>query len=381
MNEIEIIICLLLLFMGVPDLCRWLRRPALVYPIFVVIGLLIAPATDGAVKTMLVQAGQVGFLLLLFEVGLEIELPRFREFRGPMARVLAWTLLQYPVIFALAWLAGLRWIGCLIACAAFTGCSVGMGYEGWKHYPGLDYLERRKILMMMLTLEIFAIVLLSVETTFYEHAPTWLVGLKLAGIVTVVALISLFARRIKLIIEHLLKQAIHWRVHLIVLFVLVVCAIGERLGLSAIKTAFFLGLFLSRIEHEGQSLDAYIAPVSRRFLIPIFFFALGLQISWEYLFSWVGLVAVGSAALILAMRWMIQRWVLPVGGKSDSARNAFLLLCPNLTIAALAAGVLMMDPSTVKPASLVLLTGLFITVPAILMLPAPPEGAALEEGH
>lgn len=382
MNEIEIIICLLLLFMGVPDLCRWLRRPALVYPIFVVFGLLIAPLTDGQVKTMLVQAGQVGFLLLLFEVGLEIDLPRFRDFRGPLARALAWALLQYPVIFALGWLAGLRWIGCLITCAALTGCSVGMGYPGWKHFPGLDYLARRKILMMMLALEIFAIVLLSVETTFYEKAPTWVLGLKLAGIVTVIALISLFARRIKLILEHLLKQAIHWRVHLIVLFVLIVCAAGERLGLSAIKTAFFLGLFLSRIEHEGQSLDAYIAPVSRRFLIPIFFFALGLQIPWEYLFSWIGLIAVGSAALILAMRWVIQRYVLPVGGGGEGTQKVFLLLCPNLTIAALAAGVLMMDQATVRAASMVLLVGLFITVPAILLLPAPPAGTPVEDdGH
>ncbi|MDF9827976.1 Kef-type K+ transport system membrane component KefB [Ereboglobus sp. PH5-5] len=372
MNEIEIIICLLLLFMGVPDLCRWLKRPALVYPVFVVFGLLIAPLVDGPVKTMLVQAGQVGFLLLLFEVGMEIELPRFREFRGPLAKAFGWALLQYPVIFALGWLAGLNWIGCLIACAAFTGCSVGMGHPGWKQYPGLDFQERRKILMMMIALEIFAIVLLSVETTFYERAPTWEVALKLGGIVLVLVLISMFARRIKLILEHLLKQAMHWRVHLIVLFVLLVCAVGERLGLSAIKTAFFLGLFLSRIEHEGQSLEAYIAPVSQRFLIPIFFFALGLQIPAEYLVSWAGLIALGSATLILAMRWAIQRWILPVGGKRGERMNAFLLLCPNLTITALAAGVLVQDPTTVRAASLVLLVGLFMTVPSILLLPAPP---------
>lgn len=381
MNGIEIIVCLLLLFMSVPDLCRWLRRPALAYPMFVVFGLLIAPLTGGEVKTMLVQAGQMGFLLLLFEVGLEIDLPRFREFRGPLAKAILWALLQYPVIFALGHFAGLRWIGCLIACAALTGCSVGMGYAGWKNYPGLAFQERRKILLMMLALEILAIVLMSVETTFYEQAPTWLVSLKLSGIVVVVGLISMFSRRIKLIIEHLLKQATHWRVHLIVLFVLVVCAIGERLGLSAIKTAFFLGLFLSRIEHDGEPLETYIAPVSRRFLIPIFFFALGLQIPTEFLVSWTGLIAVGSAALIMGLRWVIQRVVLPVGGKRGERVSAFLLLCPNLTIVALAAGVLLHDPSTAHAASLVLLVGLFMTVPAILMLPASPKDAQIDGIH
>jgi Kef-type K+ transport system membrane component KefB len=53
-----------------------LRRPALVYPVFVLFGLAITPVVDGQVHEMLVQAGQVGFLLLLFEVGLEIDLPR-----------------------------------------------------------------------------------------------------------------------------------------------------------------------------------------------------------------------------------------------------------------------------------------------------------------
>jgi Kef-type K+ transport system membrane component KefB len=76
MNPIEILILLILLFIGVPDLCRWLRRPALVYPVFVLFGLAITPVVDGQVREMLVQAGQVGFLLLLFEVGLEIDLPR-----------------------------------------------------------------------------------------------------------------------------------------------------------------------------------------------------------------------------------------------------------------------------------------------------------------
>lgn len=86
MNAIEVIILLILLFMGVPDLCRWMKRPALSYPVFVVFGLLVSPVAGGEVRNMLVQAGQVGFLLLLFEVGLEIELPRFREFAPSLRR-------------------------------------------------------------------------------------------------------------------------------------------------------------------------------------------------------------------------------------------------------------------------------------------------------
>ncbi len=46
MNDIEAIICLILLFMAVPDLCRKLGRPALVYPVFVLFGLVLGPVVN-----------------------------------------------------------------------------------------------------------------------------------------------------------------------------------------------------------------------------------------------------------------------------------------------------------------------------------------------
>lgn len=375
MNAIEVIILLILLFMGVPDVCRWLKRPALAYPVFVVFGLLVSPVADSEVCGMLIQAGQVGFLLLLFEVGLEIELPRFREFAPSLRRAVWWVLLQYPVILALGHLAGLQWLGCFIACAAFTSCSVGMSHVGWKHYPGLQEDSRRRILLWMLALEIIGIVLLSVETALYEKGISWFVVLKLLGIGAVIYLISRFAKRLDSLFEVIVRHATHWRMHLLVLLVLVVCAFGERLGLSGTKTAFFLGLFMSRIRHDGQHLEDYIAPISRRFLIPVFFFALGLQINWAYLFSVTGAVAVGAAVLILGWRLVIHRRLLPTGGDERS----YLLLCPNLTIVALAAGTLIKDGNAPHAASWMLLTGLFITIPAIVFLPRPQEAPSGDE--
>jgi hypothetical protein len=61
MSNIEIIICLLLLFMAVPDVCRKLGRAALVFPAFVLFGILLGPLANLPVATMLQQAGQVGF--------------------------------------------------------------------------------------------------------------------------------------------------------------------------------------------------------------------------------------------------------------------------------------------------------------------------------
>ena len=43
MNAIELIIFLLLLFMTIPDFARWMGRPAMRYPLFVVCGLALSP--------------------------------------------------------------------------------------------------------------------------------------------------------------------------------------------------------------------------------------------------------------------------------------------------------------------------------------------------
>jgi len=71
MNSIETIICLMLLLMAVPDLCRKLGRPSLANACFVGFGLALGPLLKTDVATMVREAGEVGFLLVLFEVGLE----------------------------------------------------------------------------------------------------------------------------------------------------------------------------------------------------------------------------------------------------------------------------------------------------------------------
>ncbi len=84
-------------------------------------------------------------------------------------------------------------------------------------------------------------------------------------------MISRFASHLVKLFQLIIQKTTHWRVHFLVLLVLIICAIGERLGLSAAKTAFFLGLFMSRAQFQGQRVEEYIAPISRRFLIPDLF--------------------------------------------------------------------------------------------------------------
>ena len=369
MSDIEVIICLILLLMAVPDVCRKLGRPALAYSFFVLFGLLLNPVAKEEVAQMLIMAGKVGFLLLLFEVGLEIELPSFREFLRPLRFAFFWSAWQYPVILLLAAAAGLGLGESLFAAAALVGCSVGMAHAGWKQYAGLDEKTQRFILEVMVALEMLVIVLLTLEMPALEKELNGLIFLKLLGMAAAVWLVSRFSSHLNKLFQVILERTTHWRVHWLVLLVLVICAIGERLGLSAAKTAFFLGLFMSRAQHAGLSLEEYMAPISQRFLIPVFFVGLGLQINWRMLFVTNTLIALGAAFLLLGMREMMHRRWLKTGGD----RNAFLLFCPNLTLVALAASVMLEHNATKENATWLLLTGLFLTISSLLMLPGIKE--------
>ena len=364
MNNIETIICLILLLMAVPDVCRKLGRPALANVFFVLFGFVLEPHLEKDVITMIGQAGEVGFLLVLFEVGLEIDLPKLREFLPSLRFAALWSLIQYPIVVALAVIAGLTVPEAILAAAALTSCSMSMAYFGWKHYPGLPGASRGFVVQIMIALEVLAIVVLSLGSVGEKSGFGWLILFKLVGMAVTVYLIGRFAAHVVKMFQWIIEKTTRWRVHFLVLLVLVICAIGERLGLAAPKTAFFLGLFMSKAEFAGKSVEEYIAPISHGFLIPVFFVSLGLLIDSHSLFSLTAVLAAGTALVLIGCREVLHRRWLKTGGDS----KAYLLLCPNLTMAALAGKALLATDSRAA-AAWVVLTGLFISVISLFMLP------------
>ena len=374
MSAIETIICLILLLMAVPDACRKLGRPALANVFFVIFGLALGPLVKTDVATMVKEAGEVGFLLVLFEVGLEIDLPKLRELVPSLRFAAIWSLIQYPLVLALAHASGLSWPEGLLAAAALTSCSMSMAYFGWKQYPGFSDVARAFTLQIMIALEVLAIVVLSLGSVAVKDGFGWLIILKLAGMAVTVFLISRFATHVVTLCQWIISKTTHWRVHFLVLLVLIICAAGERLGLSAAKTAFFLGLFMSRTQFDGKGVEEYIAPISRRFLIPVFFVSLGLLVDSRMLFSYTALLALCGAVLLIGFREVIHRRWLKTGGDAGT----YLLFCPNLTMAALAATALLGAGSR-NAATWVVLSGLFLSSISLLLLPRAKNIESVQE--
>jgi Kef-type K+ transport system membrane component KefB len=97
-----------------------LGRPSLGFPVFVIFGIGLGPVVNEGVRVMLHGAGVVGFLLLLFQVGLEIDLPRPRELLAALGFAVPWVLAQYPLVLLLAGVVGMGWAESLLAAASLT---------------------------------------------------------------------------------------------------------------------------------------------------------------------------------------------------------------------------------------------------------------------
>jgi len=379
MTPIEVTLFVILLLMTVPGICRKLGHASLIYPVYIVAGIIFGALADHHAFSLLTEVGEFGFIILLFTIGLEIDLPNKKESLTALRNASFWMLVQIPGLTAIGVMLGFDLVASLLSATALCACSVGMTYHAWQNYPHRDEETRRNTLLWMVALEVLAVLLIAAADAKIKSTHYWQIPMHLIGIILAVALVAYCAQFLAKLINRLLEFTTNWRVHFIALLVFAVAAVGERLGLSAPKTAFFFGLFISGTTHEGVAMEQHLRPIAQQLLIPIFFVSLGILIPPGVVFSWIGLIGLVAGLLILALRYVLykawwHRW-LPGNDKT------FLIVCPNLTIVAVAVKTLM--DSTVKPelTQCLLIMGFVISVTSIFLLPKrvpepePPAGS------
>jgi Kef-type K+ transport system membrane component KefB len=373
MSKIEVIIVVILLLMTVPGICGRLGRAALVYPVYIVAGVIFGALADAHAFTLLTEVGEFGFIILLFTIGLEIDLPGRRESLTALRNASIWLLAQVPALTVTGVWLGFGLEASLLSAAALCACSVSMTYRAWQDYPHRDETARRDTLLWMVALEVLAMLLIAAADAGLRSARHWQIPLHLAGIAVAVALIAYLAPFLARLSNRLLEFTTRWRVHFIALLVLAVAAVGERLGLSAPKTAFFFGLFISGATHEGVAMEQHLRPIAQQLLIPVFFVSLGMLIPPGVAFSWTGLAALAAAAVMLGMRYVLYKawWHRWLPGHDTT----FLLVCPNLTIVAVAVKTLLVTDVDPRLGQGLLIMGLAISVASIFLLPGSPAPA------
>ncbi len=364
MTILEGAVLLLLLLLALPDFCRRLERPGLLYPLYILAGLAAGAFMGPEVRAVWREIGQFGFVLLLFSVGLEIELPQRRETLDAGRRAALWMAWQLPPLTALGWLAGVPWTHALIAAIALASTSVGMAYPLWLNHRFPDSVTRRRFLEWIVAVEVLGILLLAVAGPVLGGAVWWKVTLKMFGLLTAAVLAALIAVRSGPRIAQLLSSGLKIQVHFVVLVLFAIAAVGDRLGLSAPKTAFVLGLFVSRATDQEAQLSHRLEPLRDRLFVPVFFFGLGTLVEPRLILTLVFPLAVGTGLLFFALRRLGFRWFF--ANRLGTAPAAHILAAPMLTIAAVAVEVLARAGAGQTAIAWTLATGLSLTLTAAL---------------
>lgn len=365
MTTLETIVLLITGIITLPFLCKLIRRQSLLYCTYLLLGLAVGSFLQTDTQFMLHELGKVGFLLLLFMIGLEIELPPFGTLRKSFSFCFLWLGLQIPICVFLSIVFGLGGVFGFVAAAGINACSLGIAYgitESQKMHFEPEMLK--KILMAMVVLEVFSLFVLAMSEVFYKYGISFQVLSHGLGLVITILLIRVFSKPIHKKMSYLIEGVGIWKVHQLFLLLFAVSMIGERFGLAAQKTAFFLGLFMPSTTDSGIKVEDELKGIANGVLIPVFFISLGSRISLHnaiLLFP----IAIGITLLLFGIRFAIFKWK---SGLKIPAKN-FLLFCPNLTVVAVAAEILLLHDAPKQAVDLLLATGLLMTIGSAIMFP------------
>lgn len=360
MTILETAVLLILMLMALPDFCRRIHRPGLLYPLYIVAGLIAGAFMNDPVRHVWREVGQFGFILLLFSVGLEIELPEKRESLTALRRAGMWIIWQLPLLVGLAWLGGVPWPEGIVAGVALAGTSVGMAFHLWEKYPFPSRTSRKQFLEWIVAVEVLAILLLSIAGPVLQGTVWWYAALKICGIVTAVIAAAILASRGAPKLAALLTRGLNIQVHFVVVILFAAAAIGERLGLSAAKTAFVLGMFISRSTHEEAGLNSRLEPIRDRMFVPVFFFSLGTLVEPRMFLTSVLGLAIVAATLLFGARKLAYKYIF--AGFFRTEPGAHIIAAPMLTIAAVAVEVLSRAGASSGAITWTLAAGLTLTL-------------------
>lgn len=288
-------------------LAEMARVPAVVGEI--VAGLLLGPTVAGVVRPSdgLTFLAELGVLILLLEVGLDLETTELRAVGTPAVRV---ALIGVVAPMAAGWAAaaalGVEQTTALFLGATLAATSVGITARTFADLGALDGTEARIILGAAVVDDVLGLLVLSVVLRAATGGGLD-IGAAAASLAVAVAFLVLSVSiGIRVAPRVFAWIGRHWNampVPLIVALVLMLLlAVGaERAGLAGLIGALVAGFLLARTD-QAQQVSRGIAPIAA-VLVPVFFVSVGVD---------VDLGALGSrSALILAALLL----VVAVGGK------------------------------------------------------------------
>lgn len=277
-------------------LCRWLRQPLIVG--YIVAGLVLGPLALKAVhdERSIQDLSEIGLALLLFTVGLEIDMGKLKESARTAGiltavQIFGCAILAYATAFAL----GFRGLPAAYLGVALSTSSTLVAIKLLSDKAEVGTLAGRITIGILLFQDASEIVILALQTNVSNPSVGKLLGS--VGAVAGIAVGSVLAakyvlppllRRVAKSPEVMLVTSIAW--------CLAVAWAAARAGLSVPMGALIAGLSISNMPY---SLDVVSKIRSLRdFFVILFFVSLGMQIQSPTRAALLAVAAFTAAAIL-----------------------------------------------------------------------------------
>lgn len=356
---------------------RFLRAGSVIG--YLAAGVLIGPYGLGFVYAVyqvetVLHIAELGVVLLLFLIGLELRLPRLWSMRQPIfgaggAQLLATATL----IGTAAWFWGISVTGAAVLGFALAMSSTAFVLQVLEEKGELKHRQGRMAFSILLMQDLAAIPLLAIVPLLAtrDAATGTDAGLAIARAIAIIAAVVVLGRYVLRGVFHLVsKSGVREAMTASALLTVVgVALLMQFAGLSAALGAFLAGALLADSAYRHQ-IEADIAPFET-LLLGLFFTAIGMSLNlpllvrdWPVILALVvGLVAMKALVLFVIARWQgletpaARRlaWYMSQGGEF-----AFVLL-------ALSAGAAVLDKELTELLAVVVTLSM-VTTPILLAL-------------
>jgi len=269
---------------GIGALGLWLRQPLILT--YIVVGILAGPMVLGWVtmREPLELLAQIGVAVLLFTVGLKLDLNLVRRL-GPVALATGIGQLLFTILFGyLIGLAlGMDWIKALYVAIALTFSSTIIIIKLLSDKKELDSLHGRIAVGFLIVQDIAVVIAMMTMSSLDIAGDEGSLGAILAEIVFKLALAGLaLAAAMRYVLPRLL-HLVGRSQELLLLFAIAwgvaLASLGQALGFSKEVGAFLAGFSLASSSYR-EAMSSRLTPV-RDFLLLFFFLELGSRLEFH----------------------------------------------------------------------------------------------------
>lgn len=302
------------------ELADRIRLPAVVGEI--VAGIIVGPSVLGWVHSSeaLQTLAQLGVILLLLEVGLEMDLAELGSV-GRAAILVALTGVAIPMVTGVGAGIALGMSGkeALFVGAALTATSVGITARVFGDLRALASVEARTVLGAAVADDVLGLVILTVVTRIVTEGSVSILGVAWVVIVAIgfVVLATLIGVRVVPQMFAMVRRYSRSPGTLVVIalaFTLAVSELAHAAQLAPIVGAFVAGIALARSSAAGR-VRSELAPIAH-LLVPVFFLQIGIDADVTQ-FARPAVFGTAAVLLVIAVLGKLASVVGLIGSPGD----------------------------------------------------------------